>query len=270
MSRPYRGRGRSRGNDRFGYGRERRHPYEQEYPPRDRDFPDRGNFRRDDVRDFRRDRPREGASNGPREPPRQPWESRDRPPPRDPRDRDPRDRDPRDRDSRDSPREFRDRDRPPSGPRDRHDSHSHHGSRPPPREPRGELHGQPERARDSPSRHAKPGSGNGSRHNNNTGTPTSDSGTPKSSANQGNQEAHFYLSAESTVPRASEPHHITGSQTEGIQKRLNELEAFNQSLDIAEAKRRKLEAEYANIETDVVREGVRAEETSKALEALNA
>lgn len=288
MSRPYRGRGRGRGNDRFGYGRERRHPYEQEYA-RDREFVDRAGFRRDDVREFRRDGsrgPRDGPRDGPREPPREPrpWESRDRPPPRDPRDhrdardRDPRDRDPRERDPRDSPRgEFRDRERPPSGPRERHDSHSSsHSGRPPPREPRGEFHRQPERDKDSPSRpHGPklPSSGNGSRHNNthNSSTPTTPVvGTPKAHVNHMYQEAHFHLGSEATVSRASEPYHITTAQTEGLQKRLNELEAFNQALDILDAKRRKLEGEYASIETDVVREGVRAEETGRALEALNA
>ncbi|KAJ8051429.1 transcriptional regulatory protein LGE1-domain-containing protein [Yarrowia lipolytica] len=292
MSRPYRGRGRGRGNERFGYGRERRHAYEQEYA-RDREISDRAGFRRDEVRDYRRDGsrgPREGPRDWPREPPREPrpWESRDRPPPRDPRDRDPRDRDPRDhdprerdprerdsreRDARDSPREFRDR--PPSGPRERHDSHSsNHSGRPPPREPRGEFHRPPERDKDSPSRpHGpKPSSGNGSRHNSShhSSTPTTPVvGTPKTHTNQAYQEAHFYLGSETTVSRASEPYHIKTAQTEGIQKRLTELEAFNQALEILEAKKRKLEGEYASIETDVVREGVRAEVTGHALEVLN-
>lgn len=270
MSRPYRGRGRGRGNDRFGYGRDRRYPYEQEYP-RERDFPDRPNFRRDDVRggDFRRDAsprgPRDGPRDGPREGPRdqRPWESRDRPP------REPRERDPRERDPRDSPREFRDR--PPSGPRERHDSYNNHNARPPPREPRGEYHRQSERDTDSP-RH-RPSSGNGSRHNSNSTpnhAPAAEVGTPKTNTNQGFVEAHLHLSLETTVPRASEPYHITAAQTESLQKRLNELEAFNQALEIADAKRRMLEAEYASVETDVVREGVRAEETSRALEVFNA
>lgn len=94
-------------------------------------------------------------------------------------------------------------------------------------------------------------------------------GTPKTHTNQAYQEAHFYLGSETTVSRASEPYHIKTAQTEGIQKRLTELEAFNQALEILEAKKRKLEGEYASIETDVVREGVRAEVTGHALEVLN-
>lgn len=62
---------------------------------------------------------------------------------------------------------------------------------------------------------------------------------------------------------------MTTSLVEGLQKRLTELDAFSQAVDILEAKKRLLEAEYANVEMDVAREAVRVEETKRALAVLN-
>lgn len=120
----------------------------------------------------------------------------------------------------------------------------------------------------------RPSSGGRSAHNSNSATTatasTSSPSTPKSNSHhQGYLEAHLYLTLEPTETRATEPYHVTTSLVEGLQKRLTELDAFSQAVDILEAKKRLLEAEYANVEMDVAREAVRVEETKRALAVLN-